>query len=428
MNFFSVNWEKYNDKRYLNKKDMFESQEWYKSNLVKNWTILFVWLALIILGLFLSTANFNPDQFNGNNEVPLYIGIAFAIIGFGLFFNQILILISNKKIFEERGVKSTTVKNKEKYNNWKEEQKKLSEERMEKYMTNKKNNKNTVKSKKIFSFDLDYTLLSEDNKVRKDDALSIKKIETNGDYSLINTGRHYIRAIEAAKNSNIRYIIGFNGTTLWDNKDKKEIFNNYLSRSAVENMIKYAEANEHLIGFWLKNKVVLMDFSSDGHQYKDYYRDQKKWTELMPEIVKKYTDKKDINDIIGDFQDNVYKIQLIFERKEWQKNRFIIEKELNQLHNKDATVFMGSLPDIEVCVSDTSKSIGLERFIKEMKIRDSETYAFGDGYNDIEILEYVDNAYVMSSATSREVIKLADEILEYDTGSIGRKIESIYNN
>ncbi|NQX84064.1 MAG: HAD hydrolase family protein [Mycoplasmataceae bacterium] len=275
--------------------------------------------------------------------------------------------------------------------------------------------------------------LREDiSKIAREGFLAIRSVSLanniNGDYSLINTGRHYIRAKEAAKNSNIRYIIGFNGTTLWDNKEKKEIFNKYLSKSAVENMIRYSEKNKHLIGFWLKEKVVLMDFSSDGHQYKDYYRDEKKWTELMPIVIKKHTDKENVEDIIESFQENVYKIQLIFERKEWQKNRFVIEKELNQLHNKDATVFMGSLPDIEVCVSDTSKSIGLERFIREMKIQNPETYAFGDGYNDIEILEYVDNAYVMSSATSREVIKLADEILEYDTGSIGRKIESIYNN
>ena len=54
----------------------------------------------------------------------------------------------------------------------------------------------------------------------------------------------------------------------------------------------------------------------------------------------------------------------------------------------------------DVIPADSSKAVGIERMLSHFGIRREETMAFGDGNNDIEMLEYVEIGVAMGNANN----------------------------
>lgn len=73
---------------------------------------------------------------------------------------------------------------------------------------------------------------------------------------------------------------------------------------------------------------------------------------------------------------------------------------------KDTTIFTSSInryfPDNQLCsaiLSECHKTFGLKMLVERLGINPDQCVAFGDGGNDIEMLEYCGLSYAMDNAT-----------------------------
>ena len=215
---------------------------------------------------------------------------------------------------------------------------------------------------------------------------------------MINTGRHYLRAIDYAKQTQINYICAFNGTTLYDVEQKKVLSSIFLNSNSLQIAIQQAKEEKFLMGIWIEKGVLLLDFSEDQGHYDEYYKDLSIWKGTNPTLAKKYNEEIDLESFIKKYKDKIFKISYLFKKSFWENNRFDIMKRMQTNHKGFSQIYMGSLPDIEISVKNTSKFYGIKELISLLKIDSYKTISFGDGFNDIEMLKNSDLALVMDHA------------------------------
>lgn len=72
----------------------------------------------------------------------------------------------------------------------------------------------------------------------------------------------------------------------------------------------------------------------------------------------------------------------------------------------------------ELSIPGIHKANAIEKLLQLLKINKEDTFAYGDGLNDIEMLEFVQHGIAMGNA-KEAVKKVADDITEtHDEGGI----------
>ena len=99
----------------------------------------------------------------------------------------------------------------------------------------------------------------------------------------------------------------------------------------------------------------------------------------------------------------------------------IIDKYLRHLQNlfgEEIKVVTSGNLWIDFIAPGTNKGTALEKLIQKLKIKPEECMAFGDQYNDVEMLQFVGTSYAMSNAApgisyySTYVTDSVDDVLE----------------
>lgn len=109
---------------------------------------------------------------------------------------------------------------------------------------------------KMIVTDLDGTLLNEKSKVSRYTRKQLKKYKDEGIIITIATGRIYSMAIDSLKSIKyIDYIITDNGACVFDVKENKYIYSNYINRDIVKNIYNMFNERFKYINFCDKNYV-----------------------------------------------------------------------------------------------------------------------------------------------------------------------------
>lgn len=72
----------------------------------------------------------------------------------------------------------------------------------------------------------------------------------------------------------------------------------------------------------------------------------------------------------------------------------------------------------DVVLADQSKKDGIKRVLKHLDIPLEQAYAFGDGENDIEMLEYIPHSFAMGNAKDHIKHRATHTTERYDEGGI----------
>ncbi|SHK00839.1 Cof-type HAD-IIB family hydrolase [Hespellia stercorisuis] len=98
----------------------------------------------------------------------------------------------------------------------------------------------------------------------------------------------------------------------------------------------------------------------------------------------------------------------------------VIDKYLKHLQNQfgsEIKIVTSGNFWIDFIAPDTNKAVGLQHLLDKLQIRPEECIAFGDQYNDVEMLQYVGTGYAMSNAApgisyySDDVTDSVDDVL-----------------
>lgn len=232
---------------------------------------------------------------------------------------------------------------------------------------------------KIVFFDIDGTLLDHDKKIPASTKEAVRKLQESGVHVAIATGRAPFMFEDIREELNIHNYVSFNGQYVVF--EDEVIYNNPLHADTLHQFTTFAKQEGYPL-VYLDEKDMKATV-----EYHDYI--QEGFASLRTEhplYEPSFYEKRDI-----------YQTLLFCEAGEEEK--FI--------HNYPNFHFIRwHAYSMDIIPRGGSKANGIEKFIEKLGFKREQVYAFGDGLNDLEMIEMVGTGIVMGNG-EEELKKLA---------------------
>lgn len=271
---------------------------------------------------------------------------------------------------------------------------------------------------KLIAMDIDGTLLNSYGEVSEKNKEAIKKALEKNIEVVLTSGRMPKAILPIANEINAnKYIISGNGAAIYDVQNDKIIYNSYMSKSKILEIIDICEKNSMFYNIYT-NDVILT--KSLNYNILFYYNENKK----NPE------DKKIKINIV----DDIYKYVKEYEKDDFLKvticdnDEFVFKSIMNKIkniknvdilevaHMSKKIIKHGSEEHeiayyyTEITNKNVNKWTALEVLLKKLEIEREKLIAIGDNVNDKEMIENAGLGIVTGNA-SPEMKKIANKIV-----------------
>lgn len=236
--------------------------------------------------------------------------------------------------------------------------------------------------KKIVFFDIDGTILDDDKQIPQSTRKAIGALQESGVYTAIATGRGPDEMEWVCKELGINSYVGINGSYVIFNG--KEVYLKQIEQEEVIQLAKTVENYDHSLAFVTHNDTWALHA---GHPLIE--RCIKDLKMAYPRAEKELHINRPVNQAI------VY----CEEKYDEMYRRAHPNLEFIRFHE----VGMDAMP------KGNSKAIGIEKMIQAAGFKRENTYAFGDGPNDLEMLSFVGYGIAMGNSVP-ELKVLADYV------------------
>lgn len=230
---------------------------------------------------------------------------------------------------------------------------------------------------KLIALDLDGTLLTTDKRITARTRAAIEECEKRGIEIVPATGRA-MRAVpaEILELPGVRYGIFTNGASVWDIREEKSIAAQYIDWQTALKAIEILERYPMLYDLYIEGRGIceaqFLERLEEFGVPPENCRIIRSSRQPVPNLIA----------YLKEFHPPVQKINLIFREKAVKAE---VRRELSQI---DALSVTSSLPwNLEVSAQGATKGGGLERLRAHLNISREETMAFGDGENDLPMLQ-----------------------------------------
>ena len=252
-------------------------------------------------------------------------------------------------------------------------------------------------NRKIVFFDIDGTIYNYNIGIPKDTYSAIKLLKKNGHIPVICTGRTRCMIYPEHLKPGFEHIVAGAGTYV--EADKKRIFLKEMNQTTAKKLIKSFLSN----GFVPVAEGV--DHVYLGTDFSQLTDDNKKVLQVYQNKMGKYLltiDEADIkiSKISGLYTNNCNMKRLT---EEYKKDYFIIN------HNNHL---------LEFVPKPYNKAVGIKKMLEYTGIDRDDSYAFGDSFNDIDMLEYVKYGCVMGNGEEEIKKRLNYVTDDFDQGGI----------
>lgn len=244
--------------------------------------------------------------------------------------------------------------------------------------------------KRAIFFDIDGTLLdclSGLTEITPRVKKAIRRLQKNGDYVFIATGRPYAFLSESLLNFGFDGFVLTNGAQVRIKDDL--IYKDPINQDFIKKIVDNFEARN--IEYILQGEI----YSYMNKNFKKFHSHFDKFS-----ISKKFfEDDYNIEDI------DTYKIEMLCkDNKSVDYCLSLANDNYDYMHNLEYNAF-------ELYSRKNTKASGILKALKHLNIPIENSYAFGDGKNDIEMLSTVGCGIAMGNA-SPEVQKYAKKVTD----------------
>ncbi|KGP72298.1 Cof-type HAD-IIB family hydrolase [Pontibacillus yanchengensis] len=237
-------------------------------------------------------------------------------------------------------------------------------------------------TKPIVFLDIDGTILDEEKKIPESSKESIQQLKDKGILVAIATGRAPFMFEHIRKELDIHSFVSFNGQYVVF--EGEVVYQNPLSTTSIEQLYTQAQQSGHPMVFL---NEMGMRASEEEHSHISESMGSLKFA--YPEIDSEFYKNQNIHQA------------LLFCTK---------NEESQYLDTHDYLDFIRwHQYSLDVLPLGGSKAIGIEKFIERTGLKKENTYAFGDGLNDKEMIQFVNTGVAMGNAQP-ELKDLADVI------------------
>jgi len=249
---------------------------------------------------------------------------------------------------------------------------------------------------KALFFDIDGTLLSHTtNSVPDSTKKALHMLKQKGIYTFVASGRH-ISEMKDLPIDDLDFTgyITLNGQYCFSNDGM--IYDLAINQEDINNMIHYIDKHPFPCIF-VEDKLMYINYHNDA-------------VKIVQDAIS--TPLPDINDLHRGYTHKIYQVIPY----DINKDR---EKEIHKLMPHTKATRWHDLA-IDIIPFNGGKQNGIQQILNYYHINQDETMAFGDGHNDIDMLDYVKIAVAMGNAT--DTVK---ETSDYITDDIDH--DGIYN-
>lgn len=217
-------------------------------------------------------------------------------------------------------------------------------------------------TKKLVVFDIDGTLITNDHQLLDETAEAIKTLQNNDHMVMVATGRSYPIAKSVLDEAGITHSILSNGAVAF--AENKQIYSNPLDKESMMKLIEVSD--EHQID------LVFNGLMETKLRNKDFHPETKlameSFGQALPDIDVSFHEKEDVYQIVA----------LLSEEKMSAYNDKFPEFRFVRWHEYG----------VDVLPENGSKAETLKVVAKQYGFNREDIIAFGDGNNDMEMIQY----------------------------------------
>ena len=240
---------------------------------------------------------------------------------------------------------------------------------------------------RLFSFDLDGTLLNNEGSIFIENIEAIEKASKKGHKIAIATGRNYIYAQLAIKQywGLFDYFVGCNGGIMHSIRERKV----YLEEEKISFDFVPSIIDE------IKEVGGTIQISTDKDVFVEMYIYEHNLKIISDNVKKNFFDSfKRVKDMDEEDKKSIIQISVHFEehnlRKYWTK--------WNELYGLQYEFTITSKNNIDINLKNINKLMRIKEIAKIEDVLYENVFVFGDSQNDNQALEYYNNTYAMENS------------------------------
>ncbi|WP_066051528.1 Cof-type HAD-IIB family hydrolase [Robertmurraya korlensis] len=260
--------------------------------------------------------------------------------------------------------------------------------------------------KKVIFMDIDGTLVNEHGVVPKSAKMAIQQARKNGHQVFICTGRSKAELFHEIMEIGFDGIIGAAGGYI--EVDEKVLLHERVSTEDVIHLVEFFD--KHQIDFYLESNGGLFASKNCKNHIQgiihDFLAENPHAVEEVNKGIQPFHDCLiDNEDLI---RDDINKISFL--------GSSVPIETIKQEFSSKFTVIPSTVPLFgensgELSVPGIHKAVAIEKLLEHLQIDREHTYAYGDGMNDLEMLQFVQYGVAMGNA--KEALKeAADDITD----------------
>lgn len=259
--------------------------------------------------------------------------------------------------------------------------------------------------KKVVFFDIDGTLVTRNNQVPKTTIEAIEQLKKNGVTPIIATGRSPLLIKEIAQTLNIDSYISMNGQYIV--YEGEVVYSNPIEMDLVDQVVKVAADKDDGILLSTGDEIIansLVSLATRGR----FFTFMKGLVRIIPEKIKlrlwerMMRNAPDKKDYAGK---DIYMMNINANPEKGRAYEELFSDVLTFTRANDISM--------DIIGKGISKATGIQHMMSLLNVDRGNTFAFGDGLNDMEMLQYVGTGVAM--ANGYDALK---EIADHVTDSV----------
>ena len=261
---------------------------------------------------------------------------------------------------------------------------------------------------KLIAFDLDGTLLDRKHQLHDKTIEAVKKVRQKGIRTLVATGRMYCSAKPHTDLLEIEEpIITYNGALVIDPESQSEIFHDPIPFEIAKRITKMVVKNNYHLQLYINDNLYVAEENEFTAKYEDL-------SGIEANIVGR----------LDKFLEEAPTKMMIIEDDE--EKQIEIHKFLKNNFNGEIEIASSYPTFTEITAKGISKAVPLKKLAKKFGIKQEEIIAFGDGLNDLKMIEWAGKGVAMENAHP-DLRRAADDIaLNHDQLGIARYLKEYF--
>lgn len=255
--------------------------------------------------------------------------------------------------------------------------------------------------KKAIFFDIDGTIYSYDKGVIEDTKDAIRELRANGHLVFLCTGRTYPMVTDDIRDIGFDGVVAGGGTYI-------EFDNKVLFKKDID-----ADITNDVIRCMRKNGIMPIP---EGHEYLYFETEDK----IKPVYRRAY----DI--YMNSIPDRIRLIDIGDVRAAKVSGAFDDDSNIEAVVRKMESRFRYVIHNdklLELIPKNYSKAEGIKLLISEIGVKWENTYAYGDSFNDLEMLKYVKYGVAMGNSHKDLFSQVEYRTGDYDKGGVRESLE-----